>query len=83
LTSTGSSKRGTVREYVIQDGALLMTHPAGYAEPDESPILHAAIALAPRIAASGEEIEQGRRIPTSIVKALKDAGVFGMAMPHA
>ena len=60
-----------------------MTHPAGYAESDESPILHAAIALAPRIAASGEEIEQGRRIPTSIVKALKDAGVFGMAMPHA
>ena len=60
-----------------------MTHPAGYAEPDKSPILHAAIALAPKIAASGEEIEQGRRIPTSIVKALKDAGVFGMAMPHA
>ena len=60
-----------------------MTYAAGQAEPDESPILHAAIALAPKIKASSEEIEQGRRIPTSIVKALKDAGVFGMAMPHA
>jgi alkylation response protein AidB-like acyl-CoA dehydrogenase len=60
-----------------------MTHPAGHAEPNESPILNAAIALAPKIAASGEEIEQGRRIPASIVKGLKSAGVFGMAMPHA
>ena len=60
-----------------------MTHAAGHAEPNESPILHAAIALAPKIAASGEEIEQGRRIPASIVKALKSAGVFGMAMPRA
>jgi alkylation response protein AidB-like acyl-CoA dehydrogenase len=59
-----------------------MTHLASYAEPDESPILHAAIALAPRIAESSEKIEQERRTPTSIVKALKSAGVFGMAMPH-
>jgi len=40
------------------------------AEPGESPILHAAIALAPKIRASGEEIEQARRIPTSIVQAM-------------
>jgi indole-3-acetate monooxygenase len=60
-----------------------MTHLAGRAEAEESTILHAAIALAPIITASGEEIEQGRRIPASIVKALKSAGVFGMAMPHA
>ena len=43
-----------------------MTYAAGQAEPDDSPILHAAIALAPKIKASSEEIEQGRRIPTPI-----------------
>jgi indole-3-acetate monooxygenase len=59
-----------------------MTYAAGQAEPHESPILHAAIALAPRILASAEEIEQARRIPTSIVAAMKDAGIFGMSMPR-
>ena len=52
-------------------------------QPQQSPILHAAIALAPKIAASGEEIERERRIPASIVEALKKAGIFGMAMPRA
>src|SRR6266511_1645493 len=60
-----------------------MTYAAGQAEPADSPILHAAIALAPRVHASGEEIEQARRIPKSVVEALKGAGVFGMAMPRA
>jgi indole-3-acetate monooxygenase len=60
-----------------------MTHATVRADLNESPILRAAIALAPEIAASDEEIERGRRIPTSIVKALKNAGVFGMAMPRA
>jgi indole-3-acetate monooxygenase len=60
-----------------------MTIAAGQAEPDDSPILHAAIALAPKIHASGDEIERARRIPMAIVEALKDAGVFGMAMPRA
>jgi indole-3-acetate monooxygenase len=60
-----------------------MTPAAGQANPNESPILHAAIALAPKIAASGEEIERERRIPASIVEALKKAGIFGMAMPRA
>src|SRR5438874_737088 len=60
-----------------------MTHAAGRADPNESPILHAAIAMAAKIHAARGEIEQGRRIPAPIVKALKDAGVFGMAMPHA
>jgi indole-3-acetate monooxygenase len=60
-----------------------MTHAAGHAEPADSPVLHAAIALAPKIRASGDEIEQARRLPTSIVAALKDAGVFGMTMPQA
>ena len=60
-----------------------MTCAAGHAEPADSPTLHAAIALAPRIRASAETIEQLRRIPMPIVEALRDAGVFGMAMPHA
>jgi indole-3-acetate monooxygenase len=60
-----------------------MTHAAGHAEPDESSILHAAIALAPAIRAAGEEIEQKRRMPESLVAAMKDAGIFGMPMPRA
>ena len=60
-----------------------MTYAAGQAEPNESPILHAAIALAPAIRALGDEIEQGRRIPASVVHAMKDAGIFGMPMPRA
>ena len=60
-----------------------MTYAAGQAERNESPILHAAIALAPAIRALGDEIEQGRRIPASVVHAMKDAGIFGMPMPRA
>ena len=40
-----------------------MTYAAGQAGPANSPILHAAIALAAKIRASGDEIEQARRIP--------------------
>jgi len=60
-----------------------MTWTAGTASGDESPILHAAIALTPQIAAAGNEIEQARRIPPSIAKAMMDAGIFGMVMPRA
>jgi alkylation response protein AidB-like acyl-CoA dehydrogenase len=60
-----------------------MTYAAGRAEPNDHPILHAAVALAPAIEAHREEIEQGRRLPGAIVQALKDAGVFGMVMPRA
>jgi alkylation response protein AidB-like acyl-CoA dehydrogenase len=60
-----------------------MTYAAGHAGPADSPVLHAAIALAAKIRASGDEIEQARRIPAPIVDALKGAGVFGMAMPRA
>jgi len=60
-----------------------MTYAAEQAEPNESPILCAAIALAPKIRAAADEIEQRRQLPKSIVDGLKDAGVFGMAMPHA
>jgi indole-3-acetate monooxygenase len=60
-----------------------MTYPAGQAEPTDSPVLHSAIAMAKEIHAAGDEIEQGRRIPKSIVEAMKHAGIFGMAMPRA
>jgi alkylation response protein AidB-like acyl-CoA dehydrogenase len=62
---------------------LLVTHAAGYAEANDHPIPHAAIELAPQIHARSEEIEQARRLPKSIVEALKEAGIFGMPMPRA
>ena len=55
----------------------------GIATEEDPPILHAAVALAEQIRDAGDEIEQGRRIPPAIAAAMKDAGVFGMAMPHA
>jgi indole-3-acetate monooxygenase len=59
-----------------------MTHPAGHAEPTDSPVLHDAIALRAEIQAASVDIERGRRLPKSIAEALKKAGVFGMAMPR-
>src|SRR5215813_8354117 len=61
---------------------IRMTLDAGHATADDSPVLHAAIALAEQIRAASDEIERGRRIPPSIAQAIKDAGVFGMAMPR-
>ena len=58
------------------------THAAGVATADDSPILHAAIGLAEQIRAASDEIERGRRLPPGIAVAMKDAGVFGMAMPR-
>jgi hypothetical protein len=55
----------------------------GVATEEDHPILHAAVTLGERIRDAGDEIEQGRRIPPAIAAAIKDAGVFGMAMPHA
>jgi alkylation response protein AidB-like acyl-CoA dehydrogenase len=60
-----------------------MTHIAGKASKDDSPILHAAISLAPQIRAAGEEIEHGHRIPPPLATAIKEAGIFGMVMPRA
>jgi indole-3-acetate monooxygenase len=60
-----------------------MTSPAGQAETTDHAILHAAIAMAPKIQAAAAEIETERRLPQPIVKALMNAGVFGMAMPRA
>jgi alkylation response protein AidB-like acyl-CoA dehydrogenase len=60
-----------------------MTWAVGKVAPDDSPILHAAIALTPQIIAAGDSIEQARRIPPPIAQAMKDAGIFGMVMPRA
>jgi hypothetical protein len=59
-----------------------MTRPAGQAEPSDFPILHDAIAMATKIRDSRDQIEQQRRLPTAIVRAMRDTGVLGMAMPH-
>jgi len=59
------------------------SHAAGKATADDSPILHAAIGLAEQIRAASDEIERSRRIPPGIAQAIKDADVFGMAMPRA
>jgi alkylation response protein AidB-like acyl-CoA dehydrogenase len=50
---------------------------------DAESILSAAIALAPLIHECREEIERERRLPLSLVDALKKAGVFRMTMPRA
>src|ERR1700756_4505816 len=67
----------TERELTIRT-----THSAGRAAADDSPVLHAAIGLTEQIRAASEEIERGRRLPPSIAAAMKEAGVFGMAMPR-
>jgi alkylation response protein AidB-like acyl-CoA dehydrogenase len=58
-----------------------MTHPAGQAAASDSPILHDALAMTATVRTSRDRIEQERRLPAAIVQAMKDAGVFGMAMP--
>src|SRR5215470_16617219 len=60
-----------------------MLYPAGQATPQDSPILHAAIGLAPKIHEASEEIERERRIPPQIARAMKDAGIFGMVIPQS
>ena len=60
-----------------------MTYSAGEAGQEDSPVLHAAIGLTEQIRVAGDEIETSRRIPQSISAAMKEAGVFGMAMPRA
>ena len=62
---------------------IKMIPAAGEATAADSPVLHAAVGLSEQIRAGSDEIERGRRIPPSIAAAMKDAGVFGMAMPRA
>jgi indole-3-acetate monooxygenase len=60
-----------------------MTYFACKAMAEDSPVLHAAIGLAKQIRGASDETETARRIPHSIAAAIKEAGVFGMAMPCA
>jgi indole-3-acetate monooxygenase len=60
-----------------------MLRPAGKAFPDDSRVLRAAIELAPQVRAAGDEMERMRRIPPYVAQAMKDAGVFGMALPRS
>lgn len=66
-----------------QAPTIKMPHAAGQATADDPPVLEAAIGLAEQIRAASEEIERGRRLPPRLAAAMKDAGVFGMAMPRA
>src|SRR5262249_30326756 len=59
------------------------THAAGRAMAGDPPVLQAAIGLAGQIRAASEQIERGRRLPPGIAGAMKEAGVFGVAMPRA
>jgi alkylation response protein AidB-like acyl-CoA dehydrogenase len=60
-----------------------MLYPAGEAISQDSPVLHAAIALGPKIREASEEIERGRRLPPQLADAMKAAGIFGMVIPRA
>jgi len=48
-----------------------------------SDVRKAAIALGPLIREAADEIEEGRRLPPRIVDALRQAGIFAIAMPRA
>jgi alkylation response protein AidB-like acyl-CoA dehydrogenase len=48
-----------------------------------SATLAAAQTLMPQIRAAADDIEQARRIPDRIVMALREGGIFRMAMPRA
>jgi alkylation response protein AidB-like acyl-CoA dehydrogenase len=48
-----------------------------------SEVRKAAIALGPQIREAADEIEEGRRLPPHIVGAMKQAGIFAIAMPRA
>jgi len=60
-----------------------MTKPAGQADANDPSVLHNAVALASDIREAADEIEKGRRLPETLARKLKDAGVFGMAMPRS
>jgi alkylation response protein AidB-like acyl-CoA dehydrogenase len=65
-----------------QNMAIKTTPAAGEVRPDDPPVLHAAIGLAEQIRAASDEVERARRVPPNIAMAMKEAGVFGMAMPR-
>jgi alkylation response protein AidB-like acyl-CoA dehydrogenase len=48
-----------------------------------SEVRKAAIALGPQIREAADEIEEGRRLPPHIVGAMRQGGIFAIAMPRA
>ncbi len=50
---------------------------------DAETALAAARSLRPLILAFREELEQGRRLPLPLVEAMREAGIFRIAMPRA
>jgi alkylation response protein AidB-like acyl-CoA dehydrogenase len=51
--------------------------------PDAGSPLERVHRLAPRIAASADDIERGRRLPAPLVAALHEAGMFRLLLPRA
>lgn len=62
----------------------IIDQPRSDAESDNQPraILDAVRAMVPAIAACGDEIERGRRLPPDLVDQLRDAGCFRMLVPR-
>lgn len=60
-----------------------MIPPAGKVLPEDPPVLRAAVELGPKIQAARDEMERIRRIPPEIVQAMRDVGIFSMALPRS
>jgi indole-3-acetate monooxygenase len=65
--------------------STVTTHPNGNGHPTstDNEILAAARDLAPTIAARGDEIEQGRRVPPDLIDQLRAAGCFRVTVPRS
>jgi alkylation response protein AidB-like acyl-CoA dehydrogenase len=55
----------------------------GAAPETMSDVRKAALAMGPLIREQADEIERGRRLTPAVVEAMKQGGIFGMAMPRA
>ncbi|MEY9878251.1 alkylation response protein AidB-like acyl-CoA dehydrogenase [Streptacidiphilus sp. MAP12-33] len=63
--------------------SALALHASGTAPVGFDELMRNVRALAPQLAARGEEIEQVRRLPADVVEQLRAAGVFRAAFPQA
>src|SRR6516165_8903657 len=60
-----------------------MIPPAGKVLPEDPPVLRSAVELGPKIQAASDEMERIRRIPPEVVQAMRDVGIFSMALPRS
>jgi len=60
-----------------------MIPPAGKVLPEDPSVLRSVVELGPQIRAAGDEMERIRCLPPEIVQAMRDAGVFSMALPRS